>query len=164
MNKAMLYGRAGKDPVVRSVDGGNKVARFSLATSTHRKDASGNRVEDTDWHNIVAWNKLADLAENYIKKGSALIIVGQIKYRQYQDTDGMTKSITEIMAHEIFFAGKKEETTQAPAPAPNSVIDNVAGMYGRNPSTRPNAERDAYGFPGNVNNGSVPDDLDDMPF
>jgi single-strand DNA-binding protein len=109
MNKAILFGNTGKDPEVKTI-GENKVAKFSLATQSFRKDSNGNKV--TDWHNIVCWSKLADLAEKWIKKGSSLIIEGEIQYRDYTDKDGVKKYITEIMATSIHFAGKKESDSK----------------------------------------------------
>ena len=105
MNKVFLFGNVGKDPEVKKV-GENQVAKFSLATQSLRKDTAGNKV--TDWHNIVAWGKLAELSQKYIKKGSALIVEGEIQYRNYTDKDGVVKYITEISASSIHFAGKKE--------------------------------------------------------
>jgi len=106
MNKAILFGNTGKDPEVKIVGENNKVAKFSLATQSFRKDSSGKKV--TDWHNIVAWGKLAELSEKWIKKGSSLIVEGEIQYRDYTDKEGVKKYITEISATNIHFAGKKE--------------------------------------------------------
>jgi single-strand DNA-binding protein len=107
MNKAILHGNSGKDPEVKQI-GETKVAKFSLATQSFRKDTDGNKV--TDWHNIVAWGKLADLCEKYVKKGSSLIVEGEIQYRSYTDKDGVTKYITEIQANNIHFTSKKPES------------------------------------------------------
>lgn len=106
MNKAILYGNVGKDPEVK-VFGENKKAKFSLATQSFRKDESGNKI--TDWHNIVAWGKLADLSEKFIKKGSAIIVEGEIQYGSYTDKEGATKYFTEISASSIQLTGKKED-------------------------------------------------------
>jgi single-strand DNA-binding protein len=106
MNKVFLYGNIGKDPDVRTTESGKKVAKFSLATSSFRKDKDGNKI--TEWHNIVVWDKLAELAEKYIKKGSSLIVDGEISYRTYTDKDGVTKHFTEIICSNMHFTGKKE--------------------------------------------------------
>jgi single-strand DNA-binding protein len=105
MNKATLHGFVGKDPEVKTV-GENKVAKFSLATTSFRKDKDGNKI--TDWHNLIFWSKLADLSEKYVKKGTELIVEGEISYRDYTDKDGVKKYFTEIIGHSLEFCGKKE--------------------------------------------------------
>lgn len=109
MNKAILHGNVGKDPVIKKL-GETSVANFSIATQSFRKDQSGNKV--TDWHNIVAWGKLAELSEKYIKKGSAIIVEGEIQYRNYDNKDGQKVYITEISASAIHFTGKKESESK----------------------------------------------------
>lgn len=106
MNKAILYGNVGKDPEVKTFEGGKKKASFSLATTRSFKDKDGNRL--TDWHRIVAWGSTADLIEKFIKKGSSLIVEGEIQYRKYTDKDGAEKDITEINCNQVHFTGKKE--------------------------------------------------------
>lgn len=113
MNKVILYGNVGKDPEVKTFEGGSKVAKFSLATSSYSKDKNGDKVTQTEWHNIVVWNKLADICEKHVKKGSSLIIEGEIRYRQYEDREGNKKYITEISCNNLHFTGKKEETKPA---------------------------------------------------
>jgi len=108
MNKLFLFGNVGKDPEVKSFEGGNKVAKFSLATSTHFKDKAGEKKAETQWHNIVFWGKQADLCEKYVKKGSSLIIEGEVRYRTYE-SDGVTKYITEVFGNALHFAGKKQD-------------------------------------------------------
>jgi single-strand DNA-binding protein len=109
MNKTILFGNVGNDPIIKTFEGGNKNAKFSLATSSRHKDKEGETITDTQWHNIVIWGKLAELCEKYVKKGSSLIIEGEIRYRSYEDKNGETKYITEIVGNALHFAGKKEK-------------------------------------------------------
>lgn len=114
INKVILVGNAGKDPEVRHIDSETSVAHFSLATSESYINKNGEKVESTEWHNIVCWRKLASLAENYIRKGSQLYVEGKIKTRSY-DQDGIKKYITEIYADSVQLLGRKGETNQAEA-------------------------------------------------
>src|SRR5579871_1706299 len=97
VNRVILVGRTGKDPEVRYLENNVAVAKFSLATSESYKDKSGNKVESTEWHNIVLWRGLAEVAEKYVRKGSLLYIEGRIKSRSWEDKDGVKKYITEIV-------------------------------------------------------------------
>jgi len=106
MNKVILSGNLGKDPVIRATESGKKIASFSLATTRRNKEKT------TDWHNITVWEGLAELAEKYLKKGSSVIIVGEIHYRSYEDKDGVTKNVTDIVGNEIHFNGKAEAKPQ----------------------------------------------------
>jgi single-strand DNA-binding protein len=112
MNKVQLHGFTGKQPEVKTLESGKKLAKFTLATQSYRKDTSGNKI--TDWHNCVVWEKLADLCEKYVRKGSELIVEGEISYRDYTGTDGVKKYFTEIIGNSIEFCGKKE-TKSKPA-------------------------------------------------
>lgn len=98
VNKVILIGNLGKDPEVRHLEGGVAVARFPLATSESYKDKSGQRVEKTEWHNIVLWRGLAEVAEKYLRKGQSVFIEGKIRTTQYQDKEGNQRYSTEIVA------------------------------------------------------------------
>ena len=111
INKVILVGNVGKDPEVKHLDSETAVANFSLATSENYTNKSGEKVETTEWHNIVCWRRLATLAENYIRKGSQVYIEGRIRTRSYEQ-DGLKKYITEINADTIQLLGKKGESTQ----------------------------------------------------
>ncbi len=111
INKVILVGHVGKDPEVRHLDSDTSVANFTLATSESYTNKSGERVENTEWHNIVCWRKLATIAENYVKKGTQLYIEGKIKTRSYEQ-DGNKKYITEIYADTLQLLGKKNEGAQ----------------------------------------------------
>ena len=116
-----MLGNLGKDPEVRRLDDGRGVANFSLATSETYKNKSGEKVTNTEWHNIVLWSPLADIAENYLKKGSQVYIEGKISNRSYEDKDGVKKYISEVVGREITLLGRapisdsmntQESTTQ----------------------------------------------------
>ena len=110
VNKAILVGNVGKDPEIRHLEGGTSVARFTLATSETYKNKSGEIVTNTEWHNIVAWRQLADLADKFIRKGRQIYVEGKITNRQFDDKDGNKRYITEIVADNIRLLGKKEES------------------------------------------------------
>ena len=105
INKVILIGNLGKDPDVRSLESGAKVANFTLATTEYFKGKDGQRQEATEWHNIVLWNQLAELAEKYLKKGNSIYLEGRIKTRSYDDKDGVKKYITEIFGNQMTFLG-----------------------------------------------------------
>lgn len=108
LNKVQLIGNVGNPPEVRTLQGGAKTASFRLATTTRYKDRDGNRKEDTEWHNIVAWNGKAELVEKYIRQGSTLYIEGKIKTRKWEDQEGRTRYSTEIVADNIQILDKKQ--------------------------------------------------------
>ena len=109
MNKWIGFGNVGKDPEVKKI-GENTVAKFSLATNKSYTNAAGEKITETQWHNIILWNKLAELASKYVKKGSSLIIEGEIVYRNYENKEDQTIYITEIIGNALHFAGSKPET------------------------------------------------------
>jgi single-strand DNA-binding protein len=112
INKVILVGNVGKDPEVKHLDSETAVANFSLATSENYTNKNGEKVENTEWHNIVCWRRLATLAENYIRKGSQLYIEGRIRTRTFDGQDGTKKYITEIYADTIQLLGRKSEQGQ----------------------------------------------------
>ncbi|HPX06120.1 MAG TPA: single-stranded DNA-binding protein [Tenuifilaceae bacterium] len=105
VNKVILVGNVGKDPDVRHLDNGATVASFPLATNETYTDKSGNKQTLTEWHNVVVWRGLADIAEKYVKKGSLLFVEGRIRTRSYDDKDGNKRYITEIDAQNFRFLG-----------------------------------------------------------
>lgn len=116
INKAILIGNVGKDPVVRRTEGGAAVANFSIATTEKYKDKSGNVQEQTEWHNIVCWNGTAEIVEKYVGKGSQIYVEGKIKNREWKDQEGKDHSRTEILAIVIKLLGKRSENSQASPP------------------------------------------------
>ena len=126
VNKVILVGRVGKDPEVRYTSGGDSVAMFSLATSESWKDAGGEKKEKTEWHNIVAWKKLAELAKNYLPKGSLVYIEGKLQTRKWTDNDNNTRYTTEIVAQTFTFL---ESNKNKPAGNPDySSLDGPMGI------------------------------------
>lgn len=109
VNKVILVGNVGKDPEVKHLDSNSSVANFTLATSDHYTNKSGEKVTTTEWHNIVCWSGLATLAENYIRKGSQIYVDGKIRTRSYDAQDGSKRYITEILADTIQLLGKKSD-------------------------------------------------------
>lgn len=106
-NSVQLIGRLGNDPEVRSFDSGKRMATFSLATNEKYTNNKGEKVEDTQWHNIVVWGKKVDVVENYLNKGSEVAIEGKLINRSYEK-DGVTKYVTEINLNELLMMGKKD--------------------------------------------------------
>lgn len=109
LNKVMLIGRLGKDPEVRYLEGGTPVANFTIATSEKYKNKSGEWVEQTEWHNIVAWRGLAELTEKYLKKGKQVFIEGKIRTRSWEDKDKNKRYTTEVVADNMMLLGSPEK-------------------------------------------------------
>jgi len=105
LNKATLIGNLGADPEIRSTNTGTRVATLSVATSRRWNDRSGQQQEKTEWHRVVCWDKLAEIAERYLKKGDRLYVEGRIEYRQWEGQDGQTRYTTEIRANEMIMLG-----------------------------------------------------------
>lgn len=100
-NRVHLIGNLGQDPEMKSLESGKKVAHFTLATNDSYKNADGQKVEETTWHNIVAWNGLAEVASKFLKKGKEVAVDGRIVYRTFEDKKGVTKYITEIVLNDL---------------------------------------------------------------
>jgi single-strand DNA-binding protein len=111
VNKVILVGNVGKDPEVRHLDSGVAVANFPMATSETYTAKNGDRVTTTEWHNIVLWRGLAEVAEKYVRKGKQLYIEGRIRSRSYDDKDGNKRYITEIYGDTMQMLGSKSDTT-----------------------------------------------------
>jgi single-strand DNA-binding protein len=106
-NKVQLIGNLGNDPEIITLDGGKKLAKFSLATNDHYKNEAGERVTQTQWHNIVAWGKTAEIIENFVTKGKEVAIEGKLTTRSWEDKDGSKKYITEVVCNELLMLGTK---------------------------------------------------------
>lgn len=109
LNKVMLIGNLGKDPEVRAIPSGVKVANFSIATSENYTGKDGNKVEKTEWHNIVMWRGLAEVAEKYLKKGSPVFIEGRLQTRSWDDQSGNKRYTTEIVADNMVMLGGRRD-------------------------------------------------------
>lgn len=106
-NRVQLIGNLGMDPEVKNLEGGKTVARLSIATNEIYKNKKGEKTTDTQWHNLVAWGKTAEIAEKYLKKGSEVAVEGKLTSRSYEDKKGEKKYITEIVISEILMIGSK---------------------------------------------------------
>ena len=106
-NRVQLIGNLGKDPEVKNLTSGKMKASFSMATSESYKNANGEKVDDTQWHNIVAWGKTAEIAENYLQKGNKIAIEGRLIHRVYEDKEGQKKYITEVVASNLLMLDPK---------------------------------------------------------
>jgi len=182
INKVILVGNVGKDPVVRYFDKGVAKATFPLATSETYTNQQGETITSTEWHNIVLWCALAEVAEKTIKKGTQVYIIGKIKTRSYVDKDGNNKYITEILADTLMVLDKKQGQTSYPSQQDNTrnntidkngpEINEPGGSYqvpGDNMNKtwpekgNPNNEESESGGP--FNNGpSTGQSEDDLPF
>ncbi|QDO93305.1 single-stranded DNA-binding protein [Formosa sediminum] len=105
-NKVQLIGNLGNDPEIINLESGNVLAKFSLATNESYKNKSGEKVTDTQWHNVVAWGKTAKLIENYLTKGKEVAIEGKLTSRSYDTKEGEKRYITEVVCDEIVLLGK----------------------------------------------------------
>ena len=107
-NRVQLIGNLGAAPEVKNLDNGNKMARFTVATSDNYTNKKGEKVNETQWHNIVIWGKLAGIAEKYLEKGSQVVIDGKLTTRNYTDKEGVKKYFTEIVANELLMIDNKK--------------------------------------------------------
>jgi len=105
INKVILIGNLGKDPEIQRLESGVKKATFSLATTESYKNKEGQKVDHTEWHNIILWRGLAEVAENYLKKGNTVYIEGRIRKRDYEDKDGVKRYITDIQGDNMTMLG-----------------------------------------------------------
>ena len=122
INKVILLGNVGADPEVRALEGGKKVARIRVATTERYTDQQGNKQELTEWHSVTLWGGLADVADNYLHKGSQVYIEGKIRTREYE-AKGEKRYATEIMANDMKLLGRPKDANEAPqavAPAPQA--------------------------------------------
>ena len=141
VNKVILIGNLGKDPDVRHLENGASVANFPIATSENYKDRkTGEKVSQTEWHNIVVWRGLADIAERFLKKGDKIYIEGKLRTRSWQDQEGNNRYTTEVIADNLTMLGKAPENSN---PHPTTAVASDAKT------------NDDF---------SGPDDTDDLPF
>ncbi len=106
-NKVNLIGRVGQDPEIRTMENGTKLAKFSLATHDYYTNREGERVEQTEWHQLVAWGKTAELIEKLVNKGAEMAVDGKLTYRNYETADGDKRYVTEIRVNEFMLLGKR---------------------------------------------------------
>lgn len=111
-NRVQLIGNLGQDPEIRTFEGGKKKASFSMATNENYRNAQGVQVKETQWHNVVAWGKIADKVEKSLSKGKEVVVEGRLHSRSYTDKEGQKKYVTEVVVNELLLLGKKEAVTQ----------------------------------------------------
>lgn len=105
-NSVQLIGHVGNEPEIVNLESGKKLAKFSIATNESYKNSKGEKITDTQWHNIVAWGKTAELIENYVPKGKEVGIEGKLTSRSYEDKDGNKRYVTEVICNELLLLGK----------------------------------------------------------
>jgi len=120
INKVILVGNLGKDPELKYLEGNIARANFSIATSEFHKDKSGNKIEQTEWHNIVVWRSMAESAEKLLKKGTQIYLEGKLQTRQWIDKDGHKRNITEVVGESFLVLQRKENNV----PNPNVTDDS----------------------------------------
>ncbi len=134
LNKTLLIGRLGRDPELKYMQNGNAVCGFSIATSETWKDKSGEKQEKTEWHNVVMFGKLAEIAGEYLNKGSEVYIEGKIETKTWQDKEGNDRQTTQIIANEMKMLGSPKSSEQKPAqqkPQTTQQTNKSAQNYAR---------------------------------
>lgn len=166
LNKVFLIGNVGQDPEIRTTESGATVAQFTLATTERYKNRNGELRENTEWHNIVCWRNLADVAGNYVKKGSLLYVEGKLTSRSWEDQNGQKHWRTEVVADNFQLLGGKRERQDAPLPpepeerAPRGGVSiteaaaHVAAMQ----------QKKAKAAKAEVQQAAEDDGSDDLPF
>jgi single-strand DNA-binding protein len=152
VNKVILLGNVGKDPEMRSTGGGTLVANFTLATSDRQKDPQGNWQERTEWHNLVAFTRLAEIVRDYVKKGSKLYIEGKIQTRSWDDKEtGAKRYRTEIIVNDISLLSGRDEGSAGGYSRASSASGSSAGMDQRAP-----AANDEYAQQAEISDDDIP--------
>jgi single-strand DNA-binding protein len=106
-NKVQLIGNVGNEPEITNLESGKKVAKFSIATNEFYKNSNGEKEQNTQWHNVVAWGKIAEIVEKYVGKGKEVALEGKLTSRSYETKDGEKRYVTEVVANEILLLGIK---------------------------------------------------------
>lgn len=157
VNKAIIIGRLGQDPEKRVTQGGKSVATLSVATTENYKDQQGNRQEKTEWHRVVLWDKLADLAEQYLKKGSQVYIEGSLKTEEWTDKDGNKRQTTKIAAQTMQFLDSQSSNGQA-----NNHSNNNGSRSNQQNSNQHNQTNQNYQHKSQIDYDFIEDDS--IPF
>ena len=164
VNKVILVGNCGRDPEIRYLPSGQAVANISVATSSRRKDRNtGETVEDTQWHRVTFYDRLAEIAGEYVKKGQPIYVEGRLKYGKYTDQSGVEKNTVDIIATEMQLLGKREGMG---SPGADESSGGSGGYSRPAPAARPAAQATApRQAPAAAKPGSGFDDMDDdIPF
>lgn len=166
VNKVILVGNVGKDPETRYLEGGTAVCSFSLATSETYRNRDGERVTNTEWHNVVLWRGLAEVAEKYVRKGSQLFIEGRIRTRSWDDRDGNKRYTTEIVGDNMQMLGKRGDDTglQQNASGTTQASPTQASPSQASPSqASPSQASHSQAEPGDNSQGNTFNDLEEAP-
>ena len=155
LNKAMLIGNLGREPEMRYTPDGKPIATFSIATNRSRRDPNGNWMDETEWHRIVAWDRLAETAGQYLHKGSKVYVEGRIQSRKYTDNGGVERTVYEIVANDLTLLDRRE-TTGANEAAGEEWNDGVAAQpqQPQRPQRKAPGEEETF----------ASEDFDDVPF
>lgn len=130
LNKVMLIGNLGKDPEVKTLENGAKIATFPLATSETYKDKEGNRQTRTEWHNLVLWRGLADIADSYLHKGSQVFIEGRLSTRKWEDKEGNTRYTTEVIGDNLVLLNRANDQQSGgsyPSSSAGRTVEELSG-------------------------------------
>jgi single-strand DNA-binding protein len=174
VNKVILVGNVGCEPMVRYLEGGVPVANFTFATRESYRNKHGERVDQTEWHSVVVWRGLAQVVENFVKKGMQLYLEGKIRSRTWEDQNGIKHSITEIYADTMQILSRKRENVDEPAQAPtpaSTVVEAASPVLNpastveeaASPVVDPASPVASSDTPAPAANVAAPDD-DDLPF
>ncbi|MGC9343298.1 MAG: single-stranded DNA-binding protein [Bacteroidales bacterium] len=157
VNKVILVGNVGKDPETRYLEGGTVVTRFPMATSEVYRNRDGEKITNTEWHNIVLWRGLAEVAEKYVKKGTQLYIEGRIRNRSYTDKEGNTRYTTDIIGDNMQMLGRRSDD----GPDTQNDYNQEEKKESVKPTDNSNSQKkdDVYD---QLKEG--PDEADDLPF
>lgn len=159
VNKVILIGRLGKDPEVKYTPSGTPVAKFSLATDETFKDRNGEQQRRTEWHNIVAWSKLAEICGEYLTKGKQVYIEGSIRSRQWEDQSGAKRTAYDIIARSMTMLGSRSDTERA---AGASAGGGMSGGMSSRPPAEPSGSEPEGGSDAPPPSGEITDE--DIPF
>ena len=161
INKVILVGNLGKDRVVRTIDTGVKVATFSLATTETIKNKEGQRVDQTEWHNIVLWRGQAEVAEKFLKKGMQIYLEGKIRTRSWNDKEGNKHYTTEIIGDNFTMLGKREGSDQSTQRSEAVNMGSNSDSYTGNDDLQDSA---GDGGMNSITKNNTPVPEDDLPF
>jgi single-strand DNA-binding protein len=167
VNKVILLGNCGRDPEIRYLPSGQAVANVSIATTSRRKDKNtGENIEETQWHRITFYDRLAEIAGEYVKKGAPLYVEGRLKYGKYTGQDGVERNTVDIIATEMQLLGGRQGGGQPMGDDGGAQASAGGGNYSRPaPASRPAAAPRAAPAPAPAGNRSGFDDMDDdIPF
>ena len=162
INKVILIGRLGKDPEVHYLDNNVPLAKFTLATGETYVDRNTNeKREETQWHNVILWRGLAEVAEKYLKKGKLIYLEGKLTHRSYEGPDGQMRYFTEVVGRDLVMLESRSESNYVPPPVPPQYANTNSNS--NNPSATATGEDNTQAAPA-TDSGAATDPEDDLPF